>query len=184
MQKKDLDKLPTPVTEPVLVAPNGKPFEDCQLKLQAYFTSGEGEWHYNLTMLDKDGNPLQPGNHGSNVWVYLPFPEGHQSGQRYKLNHYVNGLYDQSNLNAQEEITVQETLYGLMFETDSFSPFILSKAEGAAPSSTNPPAAGQQPDVPVQQPPKAGDDMPLLWLAALAAVSLAGLMILRRRAKP
>lgn len=187
IQKKDVDKLGQ-VTEPTLVVPNGKPFEDCQLVFDAYYTDSTSQWHYELTMVDGDGKPIQPGNHGSNVWVYLPFPEGHQSGQKYKLNHYLKGLYNESDLNAQEELVVEETLYGLMFETDSFSPFILSRVSGDA----NPPAAnlptgnapaGDAALPTVQtQPPKAGDSTPIGWLAALMLLSLAGVEMLRRRA--
>lgn len=207
IQKKDLDKMGQ-VTEPTLVVPNGKPFEDCKLLFSAYYTESASEWHYELTMVDSDGNPIQPGNHGSNVWVYLPFPEGHQSGQKYKLNHYLKGLYTGSDLSAQEELAVEETLYGLMFETDSFSPFILSKSEDApeetpppdateppvptqspaptqSPDATEPPVPTQSPmptQSPVQQPPKAGDTTPICWLAGLMLLSAAGMLLLRRRA--
>lgn len=188
IQKKDLGK--TPVTEPTLVVPNGKPFEDCSLLFVSYYTEGANEWHYDLTMVDKNGEELQPGNKGSNVWIYLPFPEGHQSGQKYKLHHYLKGLYDESNLGALEELPVEETANGLMFETSSFSPFVLSRTEEAPPEPTPEPTPTVAPaatDVPTQPPvqqlpPKAGDATPISWLATLMLLAAAGLLLMRRKA--
>lgn len=122
-QEKDLNSV---VTQPEIVVPNGKPFEGYQLKMVAYYTEGTNTWLYDLTMLDADGNAAKP---NTPVWVYLPFPEGHKTDTKYKLNHYTNGLYDESNTGKSETLLIQETLYGLMFETSSFSPFILSVQE-------------------------------------------------------
>lgn len=184
IQKKALGK--NPVTEPTVVVPNGKPFEGASLLFISYYTEGTNAWHYDLSMVDKDGNELKPGNHGSNVWIYLPFPEGHQSGQKYKLHHYLDGLYNKSDLGAMEEIPVEETANGLMFETSSFSPFVLSRASNASPETTpttapSGNAAATQP--PAQKlPPKAGDATPIGMLAALMLLAAAGLLLMRRKA--
>ena len=186
VQKKDLDTLDKTVKQPTVVTPNGKPYEGAQLLIRAYYTASSGEWLYDLTMLDANGNLLKPGNNGNSVWVYLPLPEGHTSGQRYKLNHYRDALYNGSNLSPQETLEVQETIYGLMFETTSFSPFLLSKAEAEQPV---PPSGSQEgnaatatpvPTVPAQ-PPKSGDDTPVVFLVLMAAFALAGVGFLMKR---
>ena len=188
IQKKDLGNAP--VTEPTVVVPNGKPFEGASLLFISYYTEGTNAWHYDLSMVDKDGEELKPGNHGSNVWIYLPFPEGHQSGQKYKLHHYLDGLYNKSDLGAMEEIPVEETANGLLFETSSFSPFVLSRTGEAAPETTpevTPTVAPAATDAPTQPPvqklpPKAGDATPIGMLAALMLLAAAGMLVIRRRA--
>jgi len=163
---KQLSDIKEEVTEPTMVAPsivvpNGRPYEGYQLKIISYLTEGMDAWLYDLTLMDPDGNDAKP---NTPVWIYLPFPEGYTPGKKYKINHYTDGLYDSSNLSSAEEIEVQEGLYGLMFQTSSFSPFILSP-DDSAPSA----------------PPKTGDNMPLMWLALAAGASACGMIVMMRK---
>lgn len=139
-QQKDLTEK---VTQPEIVVPNGSPFKNNQLKLTAYYTEGTNTWLYDLTMLDAEGRETKP---NTPVWVYLPYPEGHQTGTKYKLNHYTNGLYDGSNINSAEKLLIEETLYGLMFQTSSFSPFVLSIQETPQPTPTAEPTVTPTPE--------------------------------------
>ena len=131
---KQQKELTGPVTQPEIVVPNGKPFQGYSLKLTAYTTEATDAWFYDLTLVDANGQAAKP---NTPVWVYLPYPEGHQTGTKYKLNHYTDGLYSGDDSGKAETIVIEETLYGLMFETSSFSPFILSvQAEETTPAPT------------------------------------------------
>lgn len=160
LQLKDLKEE---VTQPTVVVPNGQPFEDLKLAITAYITEGQDTWLYDLTLQNANGQPAKP---NTPVWVYLPFPEGHTSGQKYKINHYTDGLYDSTNLSPAERLEVEETLYGLVFQTSSFSPFILS-VDDSAPAT----------------PPRTGDHTPLAWLLAAAGVSACGMLLMRRKTR-
>ncbi|MCI5956640.1 MAG: LPXTG cell wall anchor domain-containing protein [Clostridiales bacterium] len=159
-----MDKLPRPVEKPQVVCKTGG-----VLLITSYFTEGENVWHYDLKLLDDSGRPqtLQ-----APVRVLLPYPKNHAEGKVYTLNHYTDDLYRGRALGKNESIRVTATEYGLMFETKSFSPFILSTAK-AAPAA---PATA-----PVGKLPKTGDTTPLALLAFGLLCSGAALLALRRR---
>lgn len=159
------DRLPKPVSEPRVVADVGG-----RLLITRYFTQSENAWHYDLKLVDDAGRPqsLQ-----APVRVFLPYPQGHaygEAGTAYTLNHYTDDLYRGAAPDRSEGLRVTATEYGLMFETQSFSPFILSASSAQA----NPPA-------PAQSVPKTGDATPLALLGLLLALSAAGLVLLRGR---
>lgn len=160
--------LPKPVTHPTVVMEG-----DLRLLVTYYITESDSAWHVELTLVDPQGNPVQP---DGPVQVYLPFPEGHQPGERYILHHYTDGLYDESALYTYNALDIQETEYGLMFETDSFSPFIYSRVGGDTPDTPD------TPDAPAARPPQTGDDAPLtLWLSLVLLSAAAALLLWRSR---
>lgn len=162
-----VSQLSGPVTRPTVVMEGGS---GLQLLVTYYITEGDSAWHVELTLVDQQGNAVQP---DGPVQVYLPFPEGHQSGDSYILHHYTNGLYDESALYNYNALNIQETGYGLMFETDSFSPFIYSRVSEDTPVT---------PDASPVQPPKTGDDAPLtLWLSLVLLSAAAALLLWRSR---
>lgn len=163
--------LPRPVTHPTVVMEG-----DLRLLVTHYITESDSAWHVELTLVDQQGNPVHP---DGPVQVYLPFPEGHQPGDRYTLHHYTNGLYDESALYSYNALDIQETEYGLMFETDSFSPFIYSRVSDDTPVTPDTP---DTPDASAAQPPKTGDETPLaLWLSLVLLSAAAALLLWRSR---
>lgn len=163
--------LPRPVTHPTVVMEG-----DLRLLVTYYVTESDSAWHVELTLVDQQGNPVKP---DGLVQVYLPFPEGHQPGDRYTLHHYTNGLYDESALNTYTALDIQETEYGLMFETDSFSPFIYSRVSEDTPDTPDTPVT---PDAPAARPPQTGDGAPLtLWLSLVQLSAAAALLLWRSR---
>ena len=130
-----------------------------------------------LTYMDKSGNEIQPAP-GSKATVYLPYPAGtsYESHKdvAFKLYHYKD-----ENHTDKEEITLTPTQYGLMFETDSFSPFLLEyKPEGGMEGAATPGSTGDSyyPSYhgPVQPvlvlPPKTGDITFFGWLRVLLGI--------------
>lgn len=133
--------------------------------------------YMNLTYMDKSGNEIQPAP-GSKATVYLPYPAGtsYESHKdvAFKLYHYKD-----ENHTDKEEITLTPTQYGLMFETDSFSPFLLEyKPAGGMEGADTPGSTGDSyyPSYhgPVQPvlvlPPKTGDITFFGWLRVLLGI--------------
>lgn len=130
-----------------------------------------------LTYMDSNGNEIQPGS--NKATVYLPYPAGtsyesHNKDVAFTLYHYKD-----ENHTDKEEITLTPTPYGLMFETDSFSPFLLEyKPAGSAENPDTPDSTGDSyyPSYhgPVQPvlvlPPKTGDITFFGWLRAMLGI--------------
>ena len=129
-----------------------------------------------LTYMDERGNEIQPG--GNEATVYLPYPAG-TSYKSHKDVAFTLYHYKDENHTDKEEITLTPTPYGLMFETDSFSPFLLEyKPAGSAENPNTPDSTGDSyyPSYhgPVQPvlvlPPKTGDITFLGWLRVLLSI--------------
>lgn len=129
-----------------------------------------------LTYMDSNGNEIQPGS--NKATVYLPYPAG-TSYESHKDVAFTLYHYKDENHTDKEEITLTPTPYGLMFETDSFSPFLLEyKPAGSAENPDTPGSTGDSyyPSYhgPVQPvlvlPPKTGDITFFGWLRAMLGV--------------
>ena len=131
-----------------------------------------------LTYMDERGNEIQPAP-GSKATVYLPYPAG-TSYESHKDVAFTLYHYKDEKHTDKDEITLTPTPYGLMFETDSFSPFLLSYTLPAG-SAENPDTPGSTGDSyypsyhgPVQPvlvlPPKTGDITFFGWLRVLLGI--------------
>lgn len=129
-----------------------------------------------LTYIDERGNEIQPGS--NKATVYLPYPAG-TSYESHKDVAFTLYHYKDENHTDKEEITLTPTPYGLMFETDSFSPFLLEyKPAGSAENPDTPGSTGDSyyPSYhgPVQPvlvlPPKTGDITFFGWLRVLLSI--------------
>lgn len=129
-----------------------------------------------LTYMDSNGNEIQPGS--NEATVYLPYPAG-TSYESHKDVAFMLYHYKDENHTDKEEITLTPTQYGLMFETDSFSPFLLEyKPAGSAENPDTPDSTGDSyyPSYhgPVQPvlvlPPKTGDITFFGWLRVLLSI--------------
>ena len=131
-----------------------------------------------LTYMDERGNEIQPGN--NKATVYLPYPAG-TSYESHKDVAFTLYHYKDENHTDKEEITLTPTPYGLMFETDSFSPFLLSYTlpAGSAENPDTPDSTGGDSYYPsyhgpVQPvlvlPPKTGDITFFGWLRVLLGI--------------
>lgn len=129
-----------------------------------------------LTYMDSNGNKIQPGS--NKATVYLPYPAG-TSYESHKDVAFTLYHYKDENHTDKEEITLTPTPYGLMFETDSFSPFLLEyKPAGSAENPDTPDSTGDSyyPSYhgPVQPvlvlPPKTGDITFFGWLRVLLGI--------------
>ena len=132
-----------------------------------------------LTYMDKSGNEIQPAP-GSKATVYLPYPAG-TSYESHKDVAFTLYHYKDENHTDKDEITLTPTPYGLMFETDSFSPFLLSYTlpAGSAENPDTPGSTGGDSYYPsyhgpVQPvlvlPPKTGDITFFGWLRVLLGI--------------
>ena len=158
--------------QPIFKGPPGQEhiWGEWQLMVTTYYQAGTNARHYELALLDKDGVPIQP---KWKVFIYLPYPEGVTyetvSGKQFELRHYESNFYSGDVDNPTGEvIPVIPTEYGLMYETDSFSPFIVSW-EDEAPAVPAPPA----------NIPQTGDNTPVMLLAVL--MILAAALLLRKK---
>lgn len=129
-----------------------------------------------LTYMDSNGNEIQPGS--NEATVYLPYPAG-TSYESHKDVAFTLYHYKDENHTDKEEITLTPTPYGLMFETDSFSPFLLEyKPAGGTENPDTPDSTGDSyyPSYhgPVQPvlvlPPKTGDITFFGWLRVLLGI--------------
>lgn len=129
-----------------------------------------------LTYMDERGNEIQPGS--NKATVYLPYPAG-TGYESHKDVAFTLYHYKDENHTDKEEITLIPTPYGLMFETDSFSPFLLEyKPAGSAENPDTPDSTGDSyyPSYhgPVQPvlvlPPKTGDITFFGWLRVLLGI--------------
>ena len=132
-----------------------------------------------LTYMDERGNEIQPAP-GSKATVYLPYPAG-TSYESHKDVAFTLYHYKDENHTDKEEIKLTPTPYGLMFETDSFSPFLLSYTlpAGSAENPDTPGSTGGDSYYPsyhgpVQPvlvlPPKTGDITFFGWLRVLLGI--------------
>lgn len=129
-----------------------------------------------LTYMDERGNEIQPGS--NKATVYLPYPAG-TSYESHKDVAFTLYHYKDENHTIKEKITLTPTQYGLMFETGSFSPFLLEyKPAGGMEGADTPGSTGDSyyPSYhgPVQPvlvlPPKTGDITFFGWLRAMLGV--------------
>ncbi len=129
-----------------------------------------------LTYMDERGNEIQPGSNKAKV--YLPYPAG-TSYESHKDVAFTLYHYKDENHTIKEKITLTPTQYGLMFETGSFSPFLLEyKPAGGMEGADTPGSTGDSyyPSYhgPVQPvlvlPPKTGDITFFGWLRVLLGI--------------
>lgn len=129
-----------------------------------------------LTYMDERGNEIQPGS--NKATVYLPYPAG-TSYESHKDVAFTLYHYKDENHTIKEKITLTPTQYGLMFETGSFSPFLLEyKPAGGMEGADTPGSTGGSyyPSYhgPVQPvlvlPPKTGDITFFGWLRILLGI--------------
>ena len=129
-----------------------------------------------LTYMDERGNEIQPGS--NKATVYLPYPAG-TSYESHKDVAFTLYHYKDENHTIKEKITLTPTQYGLMFETYSFSPFLLEyKPAGGTEGADTPGSTGDSyyPSYhgPVQPvlvlPPKTGDITFFGWLRVLLGI--------------
>lgn len=172
------------------------------------FTNLESQAHY-LDLVDaNNGNTwLKPSN---NVTVYWPYPDGTDADTKFYLVHFdgvdrdmdIENIQDKIDASTLEVMDLTTDEYGIRFETDSFSPYVLlwekevpsqpeegGSSEQPAPTAT--PAPTPAPSAqPVAAPvttaaiPQTGDALPVVPLAAtalIAGAALAVLTFLRKR---
>lgn len=129
-----------------------------------------------LTYMDDSGNEIHPGS--NKATVYLPYPAG-TSYESHKDVAFTLYHYKDESHTDKEEITLTPTQYGLMFETGSFSPFLLEyKPAGGMEGADTPGSTGDSyyPSYhgPVQPvlvlPPKTGDITFFGWLRVLLGI--------------
>ena len=171
----------SPVSEATLIIAGGSGSFKAEYPMQEQANANNSTkyLYMKLTYMDKSGNEIQPAP-GSKATVYLPYPAG-TSYESHKDVAFTLYHYKDENHTDKEEIKLTPTPYGLMFETDSFSPFLLSYTLPAG-SAENPDTPGSTgggsyyPSYhgPVQPvlvlPPKTGDITFFGWLRAMLGV--------------
>lgn len=166
------------------------------------FTNLESQAHY-LDLVDaNNGNTwLKPSN---DVTVYWPYPDGTDADTKFYLVHFdgvdrdmdIENIQDKIDASTLEVMDLTTDEYGIRFETDSFSPYVLlwekevpsqpeegGSSEQPAPTAT--PAPTPAPSAqPVAAPvttaaiPQTGDALPVVPLAATAVIAGAALAVL------
>ena len=171
----------SPVSEATLIIAGGSGSFKAEYPMQEQADANNSTkyLYMKLTYMDESGNEIQPAP-GSKATVYLPYPAG-TSYESHKDVAFTLCHYKDENHTDKEEITLTPTPYGLMFETDSFSPFLLSYTLPAG-SAENPDTPGSTgggsyyPSYhgPVQPvlvlPPKTGDITFFGWLRVLLGI--------------
>lgn len=128
-----------PVTNPTLVASDSKGNEVLRAEIpiqKAVDPNSNTKYLYmKLKYIDKTtGLEVKPGEAGAEV--YLAYPDGmtYYNFKDYtvKLTHYTD-----ENHVKHENVTLEATLIGLKFKTDSFSPFLLEWTPKGSSSSSS-----------------------------------------------
>lgn len=136
----------------------------------------------------------------SNVTIYWPYPQGTDANTKFRLVHF-DGLDREMTadevmdaINKNEPVVVKDLVtdqYGIRFETDSFSPFVLvwdntqtttvteeddhpDIAEAIANGTWGQPTPTPAPAVV----PQTGDNMPVMLLVILAVVAAGAIVVL------
>ena len=158
---------------------------------------------------------LVDANNG-NVWltpsekvtIYWPYPDGTDANTTFKLVHFkdLDREMDLEDVAAEiesaeiETLTVTTDAYGISFQTDSFSPYVLLWDNSQSTTVVGTPTPDDHPDIaeaiangtwgqptPTPAPaviPQTSDDMPITLLIGAAGIAAAGivvLVILRKR---
>ena len=168
--EQDLER---PVKKPHIIGPHGKDYSKWHLVVTSYYQEGKNARHYELSLEDENGNPVEL---SEELAIYLPYPNGFNYGDEettFALRHYSSDLYSENNPNLHgRQVMVIPTEYGLKFVTSTFSPFIVSW-ETEEPEAVVP----DEPSVP-----QTGDDTQLgLLFVLMAASALLGTALLRRK---
>ena len=146
------DDLPNSISMPVVVTGNNVGILNLMLVIEKPVFSGENCTLYGLHLADADGNKVVIGD---TVAIILPYPDvdGDVSQMRFSINHY-NESYQLLETYSEDNGLLVRTPIGLAFQTESFSPFVLSwnASEGLAAA----------------QLPKTGDMAPALGLMMTA----------------
>ena len=171
----------SPVSEATLIIAGGSGSFKAEYPMQEQANANNSTkyLYMKLTYMDKSGNEIQPAP-GSKATVYLPYPAG-TSYESHKDVAFTLYHYKDENHTDKEEIKLTPTPYGLMFETDSFSPFLLSYTlpAGSAENPDTPGSTGGDSYYPsyhgpVQPvlvlPPKTGDITFFGWLRVLLGI--------------
>lgn len=166
------------------------------------FTNLESQAHY-LDLVDaNNGNTwLKPSN---NVTVYWPYPDGTDADTQFYLVHFdgmdrdmdIENIQDQIDTSTLEVMDLTTDEYGICFETDSFSPYVLlwekevpsQPEEGGSSEQPAPTATPTVTPAPSAQPvaapvttaaiPQTGDTLPVAPLATTAVIAGAALAVL------
>ena len=168
----------SPVREATLIIAGGSGSFKAEYPMQEQANANNSTkyLYMKLTYMDDSGNEIQPA--GSEATVYLPYPAG-TSYESHKDVAFTLYHYKDENHTDKEEITLTPTPYGLMFETGSFSPFLLEyKPAGGTEGADTPGSTGDSyyPSYhgPVQPvlvlPPKTGDITFFGWLRVLLSI--------------
>lgn len=210
-------------TYPMFKGPNGHKDEwiNWKLMVTTYYQVGTNSRHYELKLVDENLLPVDP---QYMVTIYLPYRDGLTyeiaTSKHFQLRHYTERLYEGSNEDGGGEhhlsgtpVEVTATEYGLMYETDSFSPFIVSWQDAPVvddptpepsetpvvspspepsenPAVTPSPAPSEVPvntpapeNPPAAQAPKTGDPAPIVLWIVLLAASFAGITAMMRKTR-
>ncbi len=160
----------------IIAGGSGRFKAEYPLQEQADANNSTKYLYMKLTYMDERGNEIQPGS--NKATVYLPYPAG-TSYESHKDVAFTLYHYKDESHTDKEEITLTPTPYGLMFETGSFSPFLLEyKPAGGTEGADTPGSTGDSyyPSYhgPVQPvlvlPPKTGDITFFGWLRAMLGV--------------
>lgn len=121
--------VPDAVQNPTLIAENASSSSGYALQVMSYPQTGEAQRHYELRLLDSNGDAQPVSALKSDVQLLIPYPDGtnQNSEEQFAINHYT----------ADEPPKVQEvfseakgnlirTEAGLLLTVKSLSPFVIS----------------------------------------------------------
>ena len=161
-----VDDIKGSISMPVVVTGNNVGILNLMLVIETPAFSGENCTLYGLHLADADGNKVVIGD---KVTIILPYPDvdGDVNAMRFSINHY-NESYQLVETYSEDNGLLVRTPFGLAFQTDSFSPFVLSWDDSAVPAAGNLPQTGDT-------------SLPLPLLIGMVCLSVFALLGLRKR---
>lgn len=154
-----------PVNQITVVGKNSYA-QNLLLTVEIDLQEGDNAYHCEIHQEDADGNPA-PIPNGENLIFYMPYPEGTSMENLFQVRHYAD---DYSGYRNEEVIC---TPYGVRFEVDHLSPFVVSWGDDA----------GDEGDIlpPPTELPPTGDNTPIMLYALMMAAAMVYLLTLSRK---
>lgn len=159
------DDITKPVSIPVVVTNNNIGIQNLMLVIEKPVFTGEDCTLYGLYLADANENKVEI---GEMVTIILPYPDidADINTVRFSINHYNDDDQYLETYSEDNGLLVR-TAVGLAFQTDSFSPFVLSWDDSAV--------------LAADELPKTGDTSSMMILLFTLTGSLAALTFLKKK---
>lgn len=119
--------VPDAAQDPTLIAE--KASSGYALQVMSYPQTGDAQRHYELRLLNSNGEVQPVSALGSNAQLLIPYPDGmdQSSEEQFAINHYTTGEPPEvQEMFSEARGNITRTQAGLLLTVKSLSPFVIS----------------------------------------------------------